>query len=89
MVPPPSNGMGLRVSWSPPPPPARVWVGVTTVSVPNLANQTIAPPPPIEYVNPASDQSMIDPDSYGYNAVYARPGYDLVFSDEFNGSNFI
>lgn len=66
---------------------ARVWVGVTTASVPNLANQTIAPPPPIEYVNPASDQSMVDPDSYGYNAVYARPGYDLVFSDEFNGSS--
>ena len=48
-------------------------------------------PPPVQAssggdANAANVQSFIDPASYNYPEVYNKPGYELVFSDEFNGT---
>ena len=43
-----------------------------------------APPPP---VNDADDTGLIDPSSYNYPEVTGKSGYELVFSDEFDGSS--
>jgi len=49
----------------------------------NNVNNTIAPPPP-----PAADDTgLIDPASYAYNEIYQLDGYELAFSDEFNGNS--
>jgi len=48
-----------------------------------------APPPPSPSggdANAANVRSMIDPSSYGYDEVKQKSGYELVFSDEFNGT---
>jgi len=52
-----------------------------------------APPPPApDGGNNGGDpdaenvQAFIDPASYGYSEVNNKPGYKLVFSDEFNGT---
>ena len=49
-----------------------------------------APPPPVTTgggdENAADVQSLIDPASYNYPEVTAKAGYELVFSDEFNGT---
>ncbi len=37
--------------------------------------------------NAASVQSLIDPASYNYSEVSNKAGYELVFSDEFNGTS--
>jgi len=34
---------------------------------------------------PLNQSRLIDPESWNYDDVYAKPGYELVFSDEFNG----
>jgi beta-glucanase (GH16 family) len=47
----------------------------------------LASPPPAGNPDAASVQSMIDPASYGYDDVYRLAGYDLVFSDEFEGTS--
>lgn len=47
----------------------------------------VAPPPPAGNPDAASVQSMIDPASYGHDDVYRLEGYDLVFSDEFEGTS--
>lgn len=49
-------------------------------STPAQANP--APPPPSQ-----DDTGQIDPSSWGYPEVYQKPGYELSFSDEFNGWN--
>jgi len=36
---------------------------------------------------PAEDTGLIDPASWQYPAVYEKAGYELVFSDEFNGGS--
>lgn len=46
-----------------------------------------APPPPAGNPDAASVQSMIDPASYGHDDIYRVEGYDLVFSDEFEGTS--
>ncbi|MDB4223151.1 family 16 glycosylhydrolase [Granulosicoccus sp.] len=46
----------------------------------------IAPPPPSDDSNAANVESMIDPASYGYPEIYQKSGFELVFSDEFNGN---
>jgi len=48
---------------------------------------TPAPPPVSNPVNTANDNGPIDPTSWSYNEVYQKPGYELSFSDEFNGSS--
>jgi len=47
-----------------------------------------APPPPSSGgdANAANVRSMIDPTSYSYDEVNQKSGYELVFSDEFNGT---
>ncbi len=40
----------------------------------------VAPPPP------ANDNGLIDPASWNYSEVSQKPGYELVFSDEFNSN---
>ncbi|ASJ72895.1 glycoside hydrolase family 16 protein [Granulosicoccus antarcticus] len=45
-----------------------------------------APPPSQGDENAASVESQIDPTSYDYPEVYQHSGYELVFSDEFNGT---
>lgn len=47
-----------------------------------------APPPPQSGgdVNAANVQSLIDPASYNYPEVNEKQGFELVFSDEFNGT---
>ena len=69
---------------------AKSWVGAGVQSdAVVLSSQTttvVAPPSPVGDTDAANVQSMIDPASYGYSEVYNRSGYDLVFSDEFNGT---
>lgn len=45
-----------------------------------------APPPAQGDQNAANVQSLIDPASYSYPEVGQKEGYELVFSDEFNGT---
>jgi len=45
-----------------------------------------APPPPAGNPDAANVRSMVDPSSFTYDEVYQKTGYDLVFSDEFNGT---
>lgn len=55
----------------------------------------VAPPPPQNQpapsnpapAAPTNDNGPIDPASYGYNDAIQKPGYELTFSDEFNGSS--
>lgn len=69
---------------------AKTWLGAGaqnySVAVENFTESAVAPPSPVGDSNAAEVQSMIDPASYGYSEVYNRPGYDLVFSDEFDGT---
>lgn len=53
-----------------------------------VASTASAPPPPQRQSDPnaASVQSLIDPASYNYPEVNQKQGYELVFSDEFNGN---
>lgn len=46
----------------------------------------VAPPPSAGDANAATVQSMIDPASYDYPEVFQKAGFELVFSDEFNGN---
>lgn len=69
----------------------KVWVNA---DIPAVDNATVAaappapaPPPPAGNPDAASVESMIDPASYGYDEVYRLPGYELVFSDEFEGTS--
>ena len=60
----------------------------TPVAQLSVSNDVSAPPP----VNSGGDenaanvQSLIDPASWNYSDVYQKEGYELVFSDEFNGT---
>jgi len=47
-----------------------------------------APPPQNNGGDPnaANIQSLVDPESWNYREVYQKEGYELVFSDEFNGT---
>ena len=69
---------------------AKTWVGAgvqqNNVDVNNAAAAVVAAPPSAGDPDAANVQSMIDPASYGYNEVNNRTGYELVFSDEFNGN---
>ncbi len=69
---------------------AKSWVGAgvqsDSVVLNSQTSSVVAPPSPVGDTDAANVQSMIDPASYGYNEVYNRSGYDLVFSDEFNGT---
>ena len=52
-------------------------------------NQAVAPPPPQSNggdENAANVQNLVDPASYNYSEVSNKPGYEIVFSDEFNGT---
>jgi beta-glucanase (GH16 family) len=61
--------------------------GNTTSSSISTENTTsVAPPPPSADSNAANVESLIDPASYGYPEVYEKSGFELVFSDEFNGN---
>ena len=54
-----------------------------------LENNSQSAPPPQNTGgdgNAASVESLIDPASYNYSEVFSKEGYDLVFSDEFNGT---
>jgi len=46
----------------------------------NNASNGAAPPPP------SDDNGLIDPASWNYREVSQKPGYELVFSDEFNNN---
>lgn len=57
--------------------------GSSSVStVDTSANSTAPAPPP----SSGNDNGLIDPRSYDFPEVYADSNYELVFSDEFNGS---
>lgn len=58
--------------------------GQSSVAV--AAVQSPAPAPPQSDANAANVQSLIDPASYNYSEVYEKPGFELAFSDEFNGN---
>ena len=45
-----------------------------------------APPPSQGDANASGVESLIDPASYGYPEVSQKSGFELVFSDEFNGT---
>ena len=62
--------------------------GGTVAAVPTN-NQVVAPPPPQSNggdESAANVQNLIDPASYNYSEVSNKAGYELVFSDEFNGT---
>ena len=50
------------------------------------ASSSLAPPPPSGDSNAANVESLIDPASYSYPEINQKSGFELVFSDEFNGS---
>ena len=55
------------------------------------SNDSVAPPPEQAAsgggdANAANVQSFVDPASYNYPEVNNKSGYELVFSDEFNGT---
>jgi len=52
----------------------------------SAAAQAPAPAPPQGDANAASVQNMIDPASYNYPEIYEKSGFELAFSDEFNGN---
>lgn len=54
--------------------------------VTNVVPEGLAPAPVQGDQNAASVQSLIDPASYSYPEVSQKAGYELVFSDEFNGT---
>lgn len=61
--------------------------GSGTSSSNSTENTTsLAPPPSSGDSNAANVESMIDPASYGYPEIYQKSGFELVFSDEFNGN---
>ena len=72
----------------------KIWVnaGSNQVAQESPAVETVAdvsvvaPPPPAGDPDAADVQSMIDPASYNYDEVYQKSGYELVFSDEFDGT---
>lgn len=50
------------------------------------SSSSAAPPPAALNDDSANVQSLIDPASYNYSEVNGKSGFELVFSDEFNGS---
>ena len=52
----------------------------------NVSSQGLAAAPVQGDQDAASVQSLIDPASYSYPEVSQKAGYELVFSDEFNGT---
>ena len=54
------------------------------------SDNTVSAPPPENNsggdANAANVDSLIDPASWNYSEVFNKEGYDLVFSDEFNGT---
>lgn len=64
--------------------------GSATTSNPVAENQSSPAPPPAQNEggdpDAANVQSLIDPASYDYSEVSNKSGYELVFSDEFNGT---
>jgi len=53
----------------------------------NITSQAQSQTPSnVPYVSESYSSQPVDPASWDYEAVYQRPGYELVFSDEFNGS---
>ena len=56
---------------------------VVTLDSDLTVNSGNAAPPPVN----EEDNGLIDPSSWSYNAVYEKPGYSLVFSDEFDGNS--
>lgn len=69
----------------------QTWVGNQAVAQNDTAAQSVAvevaaPPPPAGNPDAANVRSMVDPASYNHDEVYRMSGYDLVFSDEFEGT---
>ena len=61
--------------------------GASQVAALESSDQTA--PPPVSSggdQNAANVESLIDPASYNYSEVLNKNGYELVFSDEFNGT---
>lgn len=55
---------------------------------PSTSTTTVTPaasPAPVQQDAPVADTGLIDPASWGYPEVYQKDGYELAFSDEFNG----
>lgn len=80
------NGSGARSDQS-----ATAKVNVTGSGSTATNTVSAAPPPPEPQssggdANAANVQSFIDPASYNYPEVTQKAGYELVFSDEFNGT---
>jgi len=66
---------------------AKVFLGNATQPNTTIANgntTTSTPIPVVVNSNTANNQGLIDPASYNLGANNIRPGYELVFSDEFN-----
>ncbi len=56
--------------------------GASAVTAPASSTPVVSAPTPV-----SSDSGLIDPASWAYNEVYQKPGYELVFSDEFNNTS--
>ena len=53
----------------------------------STANNDVSPPPPESIPSaPANDNGLIDPATWNYSEATQKDGYELVFSDEFNGN---
>lgn len=52
------------------------------------SNSEVAPPPPEPVAAaPANDNGLIDPETWNYSEATQKEGYELTFSDEFNGNS--
>lgn len=73
----------------------KIWVGTGNLPVvqdklelvTSSKETSLAPPPPAGNQLDSSSQSMVDPASFDYGEVYNKEGYELVFSDEFEGDS--
>lgn len=60
--------------------------GPAPAAPPPVNDAFVAAPPPQGDPDAAAVKNFVDPASYSYSEVSQKPGYELVFSDEFNGT---
>ena len=57
------------------------------IQVSDTASSVAPPPQQDQPLPPSNETGLIDPVSWTIPEAYEKPGYELVFSDEFNGGN--
>ncbi|MFT4729072.1 MAG: hypothetical protein ACI9UN_003588 [Granulosicoccus sp.] len=76
-------------------PTVKLWVSAGSVPavqenlelVRSTKVSSVAPLQPAGNEHDSNNQSMVDPASFDYGEVYNKEGYELVFSDEFEGDS--